>query len=362
MKKVLGWMLAIAFIAVVSVSYHKGLNKGYEDTVVDDVDLEDLIEEEVSSNNMGNEAETDDSKGTNYGENLDENKSNVNKDEESDSGEDKKISNEVKDSDSSENKNVASNSGTEVVDTSDTKLEVLSNSYSTLSNSKCAWGFVRKPEGLRPEFHGPYTKVLDEYEGIYCGNNEEKVIYLTFDEGYENGYTTTILDTLKEKNVTAAFFVTMPYVKQNSDLIRRMIDEGHIVGNHTVNHPSMPEVTDDEKLAKEIMDLHNYISENFDYEMSYLRPPKGEYSERTVKLALDLGYKTVLWSSAYADWDTNNQKGTDYAKKMIYNNLHNGCVMLLHAVSKDNDAVLGEAIDEIRNRGYEFKSLDDFER
>ena len=124
----------------------------------------------------------------------------------------------------------------------------------------------------------------------------------------------------------------------------------------------MPEVTNDEKLIKEIMDLHNYMVENYNYEMTYLRPPKGEYSERTVKLALDLGYKTVLWSSAYDDWDTNKQNRIDYAKKMIYNNLHNGSVMLLHAVSKDNANVLSEAIDEIRNRGYVFKSLDDFER
>ena len=132
----------------------------------------------------------------------------------------------------------------------------------------------------------------------------------------------------------------MPYVKQNPDLVRRMIAEGHIVGNHTVNHPSMPEVTNDEKLKKEVMDLHDYVKENFNYEMHFLRPPKGEYSERTVKLCLDLGYRNVLWSSTYLDWDTSNQKGSDYAKKMIFDNFHNGSVMLLHAVSKDNAAVL----------------------
>lgn len=223
---------------------------------------------------------------------------------------------------------------------SNATLEVVSHSYTTASNEKCAWGFVRKPNGASPEFYGPHAKVLDANEGIYKGNPEEPVLYLTFDEGYENGYTASILDTLKEKEVTAAFFVTMPYVKQNPELIQRMIDEGHIVGNHTVNHPSMPEVTDNEKLTKEVMDLHHYLVDNFHYEMHYLRPPKGEYSERTVKLCLDLGYRHVLWSSAYADWDPNNQKGNDYAKKMICNNFHNGGVMLLHAVSKDNAAVL----------------------
>ena len=239
--------------------------------------------------------------------------------------------------------------------------EIIEVTSSSLSNKTNAWGFVRKKDNAKPEFASQYTKVLDDYEGIYVGNKDDKKIYLTFDEGYENGYTDDILDTLKEKDVEAVFFVTMPYVKQNKELVQRMIDEGHIVGNHTVNHPSMPEVTDDEKLKKEIMDLHNYVKENFNYEMEFLRPPKGEYSERTVKISLDLGYKTVLWSSAYDDWDVNKQGRLDYARKMILNNLHNGCVMLLHAVSKDNTELLGEIIDEVRNRGYEFCSLEEFE-
>ena len=242
------------------------------------------------------------------------------------------------------------------------EVEVTPVSTSNLSNTVCAWGFVRKKDAVQPEIYGPYSKVLNTYDGIYMGNSNDKRIYLTFDEGYENGYTASILDTLKEKNVTAAFFVTMPYVKQNEALIQRMIDEGHIVGNHTVNHPSMPEVTDDAKLEKEVMDLHNYMVENFKYEMTYLRPPKGEYSERTVKLCKDLGYTHVLWSSAYDDWDVNNQKGHEYAKKMILNYSHNGCVMLLHAVSKDNTEVLGEIIDSLREKEYEFYSLDNFER
>lgn len=250
----------------------------------------------------------------------------------------------------------------ETVPEENIEVEVTPVSTLNLSNTVCAWGFVRKKDAVQPEIYGPYSKVLDSYDGIYMGNNNAKRIYLTFDEGYENGYTPAILDTLKEKNVTATFFVTMPYVKQNEALIQRMIDEGHIVGNHTVNHPSMPEVTDDTKLEKEVMDLHDYMVEKFNYEMTYLRPPKGEYSERTVKLCKDLGYTHVLWSSAYDDWDVNNQKGNDYAKKMILNYSHNGCVMLLHAVSKDNTEVLGDIIDALRNQGYEFYSLDEFER
>ena len=244
---------------------------------------------------------------------------------------------------------------------SEVSIEVVPVSTSNLSNTTYAWGFRRMQDFVQPEFTASYTKVLDDYEGIYVGNSEDKSIYLTFDEGYENGYTGAILDTLKEKNVTAIFFVTMPYVKQNSDLVQRMIDEGHIVGNHTVNHPSMPSVTDDEKLEDEIMKLHDYVKENFGgYEMTYLRPPKGEYSERTVAISKDLGYRTVLWSSAYDDWDVNKQDRLDYARKMILNYVHNGCVMLLHAVSKDNTTLLGEAIDSLRASGYEFKSLDEF--
>lgn len=238
--------------------------------------------------------------------------------------------------------------------------QVTETSTTTLSNQKCAWGLRRMKDGVQPEFTASYVKPLKEYNGIYVGNKDEKVIYLTFDEGYENGYTGNILDTLKEKEVTATFFVTKPYAQKNQELMQRMIDEGHIIGNHTVNHPSMPEVTDNEKLKKEIMGLHDYVLEIFNYEMTFLRPPKGEYSERTVKISKDLGYVNVLWSFAYDDWDVNKQGRKDYARNLIYNNLHNGAVILLHAVSKDNAEILGEVIDEIQNRGYEIRPLDEF--
>jgi peptidoglycan-N-acetylmuramic acid deacetylase len=227
------------------------------------------------------------------------------------------------------------------------------------SNKKFAWGFRRMKDSVQPEFTSSYAKVLNDYSGIYVGNKDDKVVYLTFDEGYENGYTSKILDTLKDNNVNATFFVTGSYAKKNKELIQRMIDEGHIIGNHTINHPSMPDLND-EKLNKEIVDLQDYMLEEYNYSMSFIRPPKGEYSERTVKISRDLGYTTVLWSFAYDDWDVNNQKGVEYAKKMIYNNLHNGAVILLHAVSKDNTEVLDDVIHEIINRGYEIKPLSEF--
>ncbi len=288
---------------------------------------------------------------------------NVNQDNYINENEEVKNQTEIKiESGNESGENFEEEQKTEDIESGEIDVTVVPVTNTGLANTTYAWGFRRMKDAVQPEFTASYTKVLDDYEGIYVGNDEEKNIYLTFDEGYENGYTGAILDTLKEKEVTAIFFVTMPYVKQNPDLVKRMIEEGHIVGNHTVNHPSMPSVLDDKKLEEEVMKLHDYVKENFDgYEMTYLRPPKGEYSERTVKICKDLGYKTVLWSSAYDDWDTSKQDRLDYARKMILDYAHNGCVMLLHAVSKDNTALLGEVIDTLRNRGYEFKSLDEFE-
>lgn len=131
-------------------------------------------------------------------------------------------------------------------------------------------------------------------------------------------------------------------------------------GNHTVNHKSMPEISDD-TLKEEVMKLHTTVYEKFNYEMKYIRPPKGEYSERTLSFTNSLGYTTVMWSFAYDDWDETKQGRTEYAKNKILENVHPGCVMLLHATSKDNAEILGDIIKDIKNMGYEFKSLDDFE-
>lgn len=173
------------------------------------------------------------------------------------------------------------------------------------------------------------------------------------------GYTPQILDTLKSNNVKAAFFITGHYLNTQSDLVKRMIDEGHIVGNHTVNHPSMPDLTND-KLKEEITKLHMAVFEKFNYEMKYLRPPKGEFSQRTLELTKSLGYTTVMWSFAYDDWDENKQGREEYAKTKILSNTHNGAVILLHANSKDNANILDEVIKEIQKQGYEFKTLDEF--
>ena len=193
------------------------------------------------------------------------------------------------------------------------------------------------------------------------GNAESKKIYLTFDLGYEAGYTEQILDVLKENDVKATFFITAHYLNTAEDLVKRMIDEGHIVGNHTVNHKSLPDISNEE-IKDEVMKLHQAIYEKTGYEMKYIRPPKGEYSERTLAVTKELGYTNVMWTFGYLDYDENVQKGTEYAKKIVLDNLHNGEIMLLHGNSKDNANALDSIIKEAKAEGYEFKSLDEFER
>lgn len=183
--------------------------------------------------------------------------------------------------------------------------------------------------------------------------DDDKKICLTFDEGYENGYTPQILDTLKEKNVKAIFFVTYDFASQNPDLVKRMIDEGHIVGNHSYRHYSMDEVSDD--VAKEeVTYLHKYIKDKFNYTMSYFRFPKGEFSERSLQIVKDLNYKSVFWSFAYADWDPDNQTEENQAFTHICESTHPGAILLLHAVSKTNADILGKVIDDIKKQGYAF--------
>lgn len=230
-----------------------------------------------------------------------------------------------------------------------------------LSNKKIGWGIKRNDNHEQPDVGSKNREILDKYNGYCLGNKDSKKVYLTFDEGYEAGYTEKILAVLKENDVKATFFITAHYVNTKPELVQKMIDEGHIIGNHTVNHKSMPDL-DNNTIKKEVMDLHTAIYEKYKYEMKYIRPPKGEYSQRTLAFTNTLGYKTVMWSFAYDDWDENKQGRESYAKEKILNNVHNGAIILLHGNSKDNTNVLDECIKEIKKMGYEFKSLDEFER
>lgn len=231
----------------------------------------------------------------------------------------------------------------------------------TLNNDILAWGFRRGENHEQSTLDTASEKVIKDYDGIAMGNKESNFVYLTFDCGYEQGYTEKILDVLKENNVKATFFITAHYLNTSSDIVKRMIEEGHIVGNHTVNHKCLPNLSDEE-IKKEIMDLHNAVFEKFGYEMKYFRPPKGEFSQKVIDIVTKLNYTTVMWSSAYDDWDNEKQNREEYGKNKILDNIHNGCVLLLHATSKDNSIILDDVIKKTREMGYEFKNINEFEK
>lgn len=233
-----------------------------------------------------------------------------------------------------------------------------------LSSEKIAHSYGVAKNGEANTISKNAQKFFDENNfNAFCldTKSDEKVLYLTFDCGYENGYTSKILDVLKEKNVNAAFFCTLPQVKENPDLIRRMIDEGHIVGNHSNTHPSFAEIST-EQIEQEVKEMENYLKSEFNYSEPYFRFPKGEYNEVALNKLNELGYTCVFWSLAYADWDLNNQKGKDYAFDTVTSRLHSGAVILLHSVSPDNANALGDIIDEAQRQGYKFLSLRDYQK
>lgn len=229
--------------------------------------------------------------------------------------------------------------------------------YESLSSRGSGWGFVKK-KGEPPEIMQADQDLLAKYDSYYMDQSKPKAVYLTFDEGYENGYTAQILDVLKKTNTPAAFFVTGPYLQRESALVERMFAEGHVVGNHTVNHPNLPKQPV-ETVEKELNDLNTMCIEKYGKQMHYMRPPEGEYSERVLAVAKDMGYKTIMWSFAYKDWDTTIQKGPDHAFAQVTPYLHDGAILLLHAVSSDNAGALEEIINYAKGQGYEFRSLDD---
>lgn len=234
-------------------------------------------------------------------------------------------------------------------------LEANFEQLATLDNTASGWGpGTRKNEEGRPVSPVNYQEKYGCYDADFIASNTNKV-YLTIDEGYENGYTAQILDVLKEKNCPAVFFVTMPYVKANPELIQRMIDEGHIVGNHSVTHPAdgMPSLSL-EKQRTEIADLHQYVKDNFNYDMYLFRYPAGIFSEQSLALVQQMGYRSVFWSFAYRDWLTDDQPKPQNALATLAERTHAGAIYLLHAVSKTNTEIMGDFIDQTRAAGYEF--------
>lgn len=233
-----------------------------------------------------------------------------------------------------------------------------------LSTERKGFSFGVAKDGVAHAQSFANQQTFDSFENVEAlaldTQTQEKVMYLTFDNGYEfKNLTGSILDTLKEKNVKAAFFVTLSYVKQNPQFIRRMIDEGHIVGNHSTTHPVFPALNRTQ-MAQEIATLDNYLRENFSYTSPYFRFPTGAYSECALELVTSIGFRSIFWSIAHTDWDTNAQKGADNAFSTVTSRFHPGAVILLHAVSQDNTEALGRIIDEAHAQGYVFKTLDEY--
>ena len=222
-----------------------------------------------------------------------------------------------------------------------------------------AWGLSFRTEG-QPPVGTVNRSVLQGYDAAFLGNTEEKVLYLTFDAGYENGCTAQILDILKGQEVNAAFFLVGNYLEKNADLVRRMVSEGHIVGNHTMHHPDMSKISDLNAFRKELEDLEALYRQITGQEMpKYYRPPQGVYSESNLQMAKQLGYKTVFWSLAYVDWNNDSQPTAEYAFSKLLPRTHNGAVILLHSTSKTNAAILDQLIQKWKAMGYRFGTLEE---
>lgn len=227
-----------------------------------------------------------------------------------------------------------------------------------LSSQAISYGYSTKDrdEDNRPNSCLTYEAQYSSLNAHFIGS-KEAVIYLTFDQGYENGYTEAILDTLKEKQVPAIFFVTGHYVDSCPDLIRRMIDEGHTIGNHSYSHPSggLPSL-DTQAQIDDTLQLHNLLLNEFGYTCTLYRFPAGVFSEQSMKTISELGYTSLFWSFAYMDWLTDDQPDPDEALTRLTDQLHPGAIYLLHAVSSTNAQILGDFIDEARREGYVFEA------
>ena len=231
--------------------------------------------------------------------------------------------------------------------------------YSTRSYN---WGLSLNRNHTKPGGDGPRGWKLKKYDAYYVGKHskKDKVIYLTFDCGYEAGYTKRILKTLKKNKVKAIFFVTAQYIKEKPKLVKRMKREGHLVGNHTANHPAMAKLSVG-RIKREIRQCEKVMKRLTGYEIDkFIRPPMGNFSMRSVKVAQSMGYATIFWSLAYYDYDTNNQPGAQYVLDRFKKYYHNGMIPLVHAVSKSNTEALPAVIRFMKKKGYRFGTLDEF--
>ncbi len=234
----------------------------------------------------------------------------------------------------------------------------------SVAAEEVSWYFKKNDTHTQPTLDSDLSFITN-YDCYYVDKNHgdsdiERVIYLTFDAGYENGNVERILDTLKEKNVKAAFFVLSHLIESNTELVKRMADEGHLVCNHTMTHRNMAKVYDRATFEDELYGLERLYLEKIGSEMpKFYRPPEGRFSEDNLKILKEMGYKTILWSFAYADWDNAKQMPPEKAKEKLINGTHNGEILLLHPTSKTNADILGELIDVWREMGYRFGTLNE---
>lgn len=233
------------------------------------------------------------------------------------------------------------------------------SSIETTSSPEGNWGLSFQEEGKRPVGNATCEE-LKQYQAAYADDTEEKVIYLTFDAGYENGNMAAILDALKKHNAVGTFFVVGNFLETSPELAKRMVEEGHIVANHTYHHPDMSKIQTKEDFQKELNDVETLFKEITGMEMArYYRPPQGKYSISNLEMAKELGYTTFFWSLAYVDWLENEQPTKEEAFSKLLKRIHPGAVALLHSTSATNAAIMDELLTKWEEMGYHFAPLSD---
>lgn len=230
------------------------------------------------------------------------------------------------------------------------------------TDASTSFGLKRAHDGQLPDIGQQAEKVFDQYGALYRDKSGDKTLYLTFDNGYENGHTNEILNTLKQEDIKGTFFLTGHYLSSAPDYVKRMVAEGHTIGNHTYSHPTMPKLSE-EQLAKELLQFDDALFELTGItRTSIVRPPEGVYSENTLRIANKLGYQHIFWSMAIVDWYADRRRGTDVVVKELLDQLHPGAIILLHTVTQDNAEALPLFIKEAKKRGYRFGELEELRK
>lgn len=247
--------------------------------------------------------------------------------------------------------------GSQIAEITDTAASSADPAVSASADGN--WGLSFQTEG-QPPVANATADYLKNFDAYYAQDTKEKVLYLTFDAGYENGNTEVILDALKKHNAPASFFLVGNYISSNPELVKRMAEEGHIVANHTMHHPDMSKIASKEAFQKELQELETLYQETTGQTMQkFYRPPQGKYSESNLKMAQELGYKTFFWSLAYVDWYEDKQPTHEEALKKLLGRIHPGAVVLLHSTSRTNGEILDELLTKWEEMGYTFRSLDE---